>query len=87
MFFFVAADYFPRCSRNDPKLNECLLNATRLVKPYLAGGVPELKIPPLEPFTIPQIAFEQGTQAVNFKASLYNLSATGLTNYEFSKFE
>lgn len=87
IIIWLAADYFPRCYRNDPKLNECLVNATRLVKPYLARGVPELRIPALEPFTLPQVAFEQGTQAVNFKATLYNLSVTGLTSYEFSKFE
>ncbi|XP_050309980.1 uncharacterized protein LOC126745968 [Anthonomus grandis grandis] len=79
--------YFPTCYRNDPKLNQCLLDATETLRPYLAKGVPELSIPPFEPFKIPQIKLEQGTRALNFKAVLDNVVVHGLTNYKFSKFD
>ncbi|RZC36740.1 uncharacterized protein BDFB_006178, partial [Asbolus verrucosus] len=79
--------YFPRCKRNDPKLNECLLNATRIVKPFLVKGVPELGVPAIEPYTIPEITLEQGTQALNFKAVLKNVVVKGLSSYKFSQFD
>lgn len=105
---FILADYFPVCFRNDPNLNQCLLDATEQVKPFLgkktslisimetfnqmgvfslAKGVPELKLPPFEPFNIPEIVLQQGTSALNFKATLQNVVAHGLGNYKFTRFE
>ncbi|XP_066156554.1 uncharacterized protein [Euwallacea fornicatus] len=80
-------DYWPVCFRNDPQLNRCLLNASDYIRPYLAKGVPELKIPPFEPLKLPQIELKQGTDALNFKATLKNVSIHGLTEYKFDKFE
>ncbi|CAG9768275.1 unnamed protein product [Ceutorhynchus assimilis] len=79
--------YFPTCYRNDPQLNQCLLNATEQVRPYLAKGVPELKIPPFEPFMLPELKLEQGTNALNFKAVLNNVLIHGMSKYKFSRFD
>ncbi|XP_048521145.1 uncharacterized protein LOC109537269 isoform X1 [Dendroctonus ponderosae] len=79
--------FFPTCFRNDPNLNRCLVEATEMIRPYLAKGIPELKVPPFEPFNIPEIKLEQGTSALNFKALLKNVMAYGLTNYTFSQFD
>ncbi|XP_044268677.1 uncharacterized protein LOC123013889 [Tribolium madens] len=79
--------YFPRCKRYDPKLSECLLKATETVKPYLIKGVPELGVPAIEPYVIPEITLEQGTQALNFKALLKNVVVKGLGSYKFSQFD
>lgn len=84
---FLTASYFPRCYRNDPKLNECLLKATETVKPFLIKGVPELNVPTIEPLIIPSIELEQGSQALNFKASLMNVTVHGLSSYHLDKFE
>uniref|UniRef100_A0A6P7G0V7 Uncharacterized protein LOC114334791 n=1 Tax=Diabrotica virgifera virgifera TaxID=50390 RepID=A0A6P7G0V7_DIAVI len=79
--------YLPNCHRYDKKLNQCLLDATEKVKPYLAKGIPELNIPSFEPFIIPEINLEQGTNALNFKAKLLNTEIHGLTKYKFTKFD
>lgn len=63
------------------------MKATEIVKPFLIKGVPELGIPAIEPYTIPEITLEQGTQALNFKAQLKNVVVKGLGGYKFSKFE
>lgn len=68
-------------------MNECLIAATESVKPYLGKGVPELKIPSFEPFIIPEIHLEQGTSALNFKATLINTEIYGLTDYVFTRFD
>ncbi|XP_045461512.1 circadian clock-controlled protein daywake-like [Harmonia axyridis] len=79
--------YFPKCHRSDPKLNECLLKATDQVRPYLIKGVPELNVPPIEPFTLPEVTLEQGSNLLNFKAKLNDIVITGLSNYKFSQFD
>lgn len=84
---FASASYFPRCHIDDPRINDCLLKATETVRPFLIKGVPELKIPPMEPFLLPEATLQQGTEALNFKATLYNTSVYGLSNYKFSKYE
>ncbi|XP_060517809.1 uncharacterized protein LOC132696792 [Cylas formicarius] len=78
---------FPVCKRTDPNINQCLVDATEKVKPFLAEGVPSLKIPPFEPFQIPKIELAQGTRSLNFKAVLTNVLAYGLSNYKFTKFD
>lgn len=78
---------FPQCHRSDPNLSKCLLDATEKVRPYLANGVPELKIPSFEPFTLPQVVLEQGSQSLNFKAVLSNVTVHGLSKYKFSRFD
>ncbi|XP_056641288.1 uncharacterized protein LOC130447991 isoform X3 [Diorhabda sublineata] len=80
-------EYLPRCNRYDKNLNDCLLTATETMKPYLRKGIPELKIPPFEPFIIPEINLEQGTSALNFKATLINTEIYGLTDYTFTRFD
>ncbi|RZC36739.1 JHBP domain containing protein [Asbolus verrucosus] len=79
--------YYPKCYRDDPKLNDCLLKATETVKPFLKRGVPELNFPKLSPFIIPEVSLEQGTSAVNYKAILNNIKIIGLDSYHFRKFE
>lgn len=86
-YIFFTAKNFPHCKRFDPKLNQCLLKATETVKPFLAKGVPEVSLPPLEPFNIPEVTLQQGTSSLNFKAVLKNLWVRGLTDYTFSRFE
>ncbi|XP_050308638.1 protein takeout-like [Anthonomus grandis grandis] len=83
----VKPDYFPVCYRNDPELSKCLLNASDYVRPYLAKGIPELRLPTFEPFQIPQIELAQGTSALNFKAVLHDVIAHGLTRYKFHRFD
>ncbi|KAK9879052.1 hypothetical protein WA026_003867 [Henosepilachna vigintioctopunctata] len=79
--------YFPRCHRSDPKINECLLKATDQVRPYLIKGVPELNMPSIDPFTIPEVSLEQGSNILNFKAKLNDIIIHGLSNYKFSQFD
>ncbi|CAH0558257.1 unnamed protein product [Brassicogethes aeneus] len=81
--------YFPRCYRDRPQeeINECMLKATEIVRPYLKKGVPELKIPSISPLTIPEISLEQGTTSTSYKAYAKNVSLYGLDTYIFRKNE
>lgn len=89
MFFFclILASYFPKCSRDDPNLNDCLLKASNAVKPFLIKGVSELGILPISPYVFPEVTLEQGTSAVQFKSSLRNVTVLGLETYNVTQFE
>ncbi|KAJ3633804.1 hypothetical protein MTP99_010729 [Tenebrio molitor] len=79
--------YYPRCYRDDPNINQCLLKATEQVKPFLQKGVPELNLPPISPFHIPEINLQQGTNVLSYKDTLTNVVITGLDNYKFRQFD
>ncbi|XP_044728073.1 uncharacterized protein LOC123291738 [Chrysoperla carnea] len=76
-------EYIPSCKRHDPRINECVKNATIVIRPYLKKGIPELGIPAIEPLHIPMVKLEQGTDAVNYKARLSNIVIDGLSTYQF----
>ncbi|XP_065203819.1 protein takeout-like [Planococcus citri] len=73
--------YLSTCKQSDPQFNECVKNEASAAGVYLAKGVPELNIPAIEPLIIPKISLEQGTQAINYKATLTNLKIHGLSSY------
>ncbi|XP_054273334.1 protein takeout-like isoform X2 [Macrosteles quadrilineatus] len=68
---------------SDPMLPMCFMLATDILRPYLAKGIPEHNIPPIEPLVIPMVMLQQGTSAVNYHANLKNIMVFGLANYQF----
>lgn len=79
-----SVEFLPICKRYDPDLNECLKNATVILQEKIVHGIPELKLPPLEPLKIPGVRFEQTTKSSMFKAVLMDVMLHGLSNYEFT---
>lgn len=49
---FLVAYYLDRCDRDDPQVNECLMNSANKLARYLQNGVPELGIEQVPIFTI-----------------------------------
>lgn len=47
-----AAEYVKQCSRSDPKLTACLIDALHHLRPYLSAGIPEIELPAVEPFRV-----------------------------------
>lgn len=64
-----------------------MVEAANFVKPFLIKGVPELGIRPITPYYISEVSFDQGTPAINFKATLSNVTLFGLDTYEVIQFE
>lgn len=50
-----AAEYVKQCSRSDPKLKSCLIDALHHLRPYLSVGIPEIELPSVEPFRVSSI--------------------------------
>lgn len=85
-FWIFLANYIPICKRSSPAFNMCIKMATVIVQPYISQGIKELNIPAIEPLEIPMVKLEQGTPAVNYKATLTNIRIYGLSKYKFLNF-
>lgn len=70
-------DYIKLCRRNDPNISACLKENAEILRPYLADGIPELKVPRLNPLNIPAIVISLN----NFSANFTNINITGVVDY------
>lgn len=44
LYWFVSAEYIIQCHRSDPQLLECMKGSLHHLRPYLARGIPEIKV-------------------------------------------
>ncbi|KAG5878974.1 hypothetical protein JTB14_002369 [Gonioctena quinquepunctata] len=77
--------HFPRCRRTDPKLEDCQLAATEKVRPDMIKGVPDFFR--TANLTVPKVVIQRGNRAINFKASLNDVTLVGLENFKFTRFK
>ena len=68
-----AVDLFKICKRNDPKLNDCIKESIMQLRSTFKKGIPELKIPSLDPMIVPQIGLNQGSGPVSITSSFKDL--------------
>lgn len=72
------------CKRSDPALDTCLIQLIDSIRPNLAKGIPEMRIPPLDPFHVPHLVLDQGSPSVNFQANFRNIVAHGAKNFNLT---
>lgn len=72
------------CKRSDPNLEKCLIQLLDNIRPNLIKGIPEMRIPPLDPLHVPEVALDQGTGAVNFQATFKNIVSYGAKHFNLT---
>ncbi|XP_076644822.1 circadian clock-controlled protein daywake [Halictus rubicundus] len=70
------------CKRNDPQLGDCIKASVENVKPYLLRGVPEYKLPSLEPLKLKELVSTSGN---NLNLKLKNVDVYGASNFSVTK--
>ncbi|XP_001951125.1 uncharacterized protein LOC100159613 [Acyrthosiphon pisum] len=72
------AKYTTLCKLSDPKLSQCLTSLMKDILKYSNTGIPELNIPALEPFLIPEIDLKifQGLSASLFGGNVQKSNKT-----------
>ncbi|XP_024215575.1 protein takeout isoform X2 [Halyomorpha halys] len=80
----LKASYIHVCRRNDPKIDQCIIDSIEDLKPRLAKGIPELDIPSLEPMHLPEIAISKG---YNFRASGTDVFVKGASRFKITNFK
>jgi len=85
--------YLHVCKRTDPDLNQCVKNSVEDLRQQLKDGIPELKVPPIEPLYIEELVATEGSglQVVTRDLKVYGGSNftikslnVDLKTYEFS---
>ncbi|XP_022163353.1 uncharacterized protein LOC111028882 [Myzus persicae] len=79
--------YFSQCKTHTVEFDECIKNAINNVRPYFTTGVPELGIPPFDPFFASEVKQSRGAGAFGYKLTLYNVTETGWRLSEIKKFK
>ncbi|XP_075236227.1 juvenile hormone binding protein 1 [Lycorma delicatula] len=77
--------YIHQCKESDPKLTECAVQALHHIRPYLKQGIPEIEMPPVEPFRIDSLSLALTTGPNGYKITLRDVDIYGASNYTISK--
>lgn len=75
-----APEWLKPCRRKDPKLNECIRDTLQHMFPWLAKGIPEIGVLPLEPMHIDKVAISKGQGGVVLNGAFNNLTVHGPSN-------
>jgi len=77
-----AEDFFSICHTSEPNFDECVKDSLNKFRPSLKSGIPQLKIPSLEPMVVPRISVKQGSGPVSIDSTFIDLKINGISNYE-----
>ncbi|XP_031330663.1 uncharacterized protein LOC116161457 [Photinus pyralis] len=75
--------YFPKCYQDDPKINECFVNAANSLNQYVRKGIPEIGLRPLDPFVAPPFTMTLESPITDYNATLRGFTFERLFNYQF----
>ncbi|KAK2576597.1 hypothetical protein KPH14_005267 [Odynerus spinipes] len=74
-------EYVKQCSRSDPKVKSCLIDAVHHLRPYLKLGIPEIELPSVEPFRMDELTLSLTGGTNGYKVQLRELYVRGASNY------
>lgn len=78
-------EYILPCNRGDPEIDTCIKNSFNHLRPYLARGLPDLQVPPVEPLLIDRLVMENSAGPVRVTAAFNNITVVGPSNYTVTK--
>ncbi|XP_065336775.1 uncharacterized protein LOC135937549 [Cloeon dipterum] len=75
------------CSRNDPDLNDCLLNSANAAVPFMSKGIPSYGILPMDPMRIEEMGIDDkgSNKPVAINLIMKNVDLVGLRNVKVNK--
>uniref|UniRef100_A0A2M4BYP3 Putative hemolymph juvenile hormone binding protein n=1 Tax=Anopheles marajoara TaxID=58244 RepID=A0A2M4BYP3_9DIPT len=73
--------YIKQCRRSDPQLAECVKTSLQHLRPYLSSGIPEIKLPSVEPFVMDQLSLQLTGGPQGYRINLKNMEVFGASNF------
>lgn len=71
----------PICRKSDTDYTGCVKKALETATPYLIKGIPELNLPPMDPFELPLMTVDRNIgELVSIKAVMKDIKVTGMGN-------
>ncbi|VVC90730.1 unnamed protein product [Leptidea sinapis] len=78
-------EYLLPCNQKDPELDICIKGSFNHLRPYLAKGLTDLDVPPVEPLFIDKLVMENSAGPVRVTAAFSNITVVGPSNYTVTK--
>ncbi|XP_044261043.1 protein takeout-like [Tribolium madens] len=78
---------FQKCNRNQPDLNQCLLQAAQNGISQLTRAYEKVNIPNLNPFEVPEVTVGQGSGTVAVDQNFKNCLFSGFHKMKLDQFE
>ncbi|KAJ1528464.1 hypothetical protein ONE63_006875 [Megalurothrips usitatus] len=77
--------YIHQCRWSDPKVTECFIHAMMHIRPWLAQGIPEIELPPCEPFRLNELSLALTTGPNGYRINLKDIDLYGSSNFTVSR--
>ncbi|XP_050539692.1 uncharacterized protein LOC126904592 [Daktulosphaira vitifoliae] len=77
--------HFSQCKVQTNEFDDCLKNAINNVRSYFTTGVPELGIPPFDPFFAAEVRQSRSSGLFGYKLSIFNVTESGWKVSEIRK--
>jgi len=74
-------EYIKQCRRSDSQLIDCLKGSLHHLKPYLATGIPDIKMPSVEPFLMDSLSLQLTGGPQGYRVNLKNMEIYGASNF------
>lgn len=71
------------CSRKVPDINNCIVDSINNLRPLLAKGLPDLKVPSIEPFELDALQLHLDSNGGPF--NLKDLKVWGVSNFNITE--
>ncbi|CAG5107889.1 Protein of unknown function [Cotesia congregata] len=72
-------------SESPDAYDSCVLQQLMILTPQLVKGIPSLKLPPLDPLSLPSLIVDRNLDAIRVKANLSSVRVYGASNYEIDE--
>ncbi|XP_072380893.1 uncharacterized protein [Diabrotica undecimpunctata] len=76
-------DFLQPCSKSMKEIGPCILKNVELIRPRLPNGIPELLIPPMNPFKLPEATL----RASGFEATFKDIELFNLDKFDIKEFQ
>jgi len=77
--------HFSQCKTRTNEFDECIKNGINSVRSYFTTGVPELGIPPFDPFFATEVRQSNVRGILGYKLTIYNVTESGWQLSEIRK--
>ena len=79
--------FIPRCYRNDPKISNCILNASNDLKCYLKNGIEKMELPSFGHVQLPNLIVNHSTYSSDIFILFRNLTFEDLDKFALTHVE
>ncbi|XP_060518413.1 uncharacterized protein LOC132697137 [Cylas formicarius] len=78
----IIPSYIKVCRKSDPNIGKCIIESIDKLRPKLRDGIPELKVPSIEPLPLDEIKLRSGPNQAKIDANITNVKVWGPSHFQ-----